>query len=147
MEFKQDPRDGQFKLLDVNARTWGFHSLGVPAGVDFAYLLYADQVGRPVERGRARAGVGWLRAITDLPTAALDLWDGEIDLRSYWRSLRNTRAESVFCLQDPLPSLAEVLMLPYLVTKKYLVKSEGKATTQAAGDRGRADSPVKESVK
>lgn len=147
VEFKQDPRDGQFKLLDVNARTWGFHSLGVPAGVDFAYLLYADQVGRPVERGRARAGVGWLRAITDLPTAALDLWDGEIDLRSYRRSLRNTRAESVFCLQDPLPSLAEVLMLPYLVTKKYLVKSEGKPTTQAAGDRGRADSPVKESVK
>jgi D-aspartate ligase len=136
VEFKQDPRDGQFKLLDVNARTWGFHSIGGPAGVDFPYLLYADQVGIPVGRGSAKAGVGWLRAITDLPTAAVDLWDGEIDLRSYWRSLRNTRAESVFCLQDPLPSVAEVLMLPYLVTKKYLVKSEKKSETQAAGNRG-----------
>ena len=32
VEFKQDLRDGQFKLLDVNARTWGFHSIGGPAG-------------------------------------------------------------------------------------------------------------------
>jgi D-aspartate ligase len=127
LEFKQDPRDGLFKLLDVNARTWGFHSIGVPAGVDFPYLLYADQLGIPVNRGRARAGVGWLRAITDFPTVGKDLWDGEIDLRSYWKSIRNTRAESVFCTQDPFPSLAEVLMLPYLVTKKYLLKSGKEA--------------------
>jgi len=143
VEFKRDPRDGQFKLLDVNARTWGFHSIGVPAGVDFPYLLYADQVGQPVERSRAKAGVGWLRAVTDFPTVALDLWDHELDLRSYWNSLRNTRAESVFCLRDPLPSLAEVLMLPYLVTKKYFMKSERKPENQAAGD---ADLPVSGSV-
>jgi len=123
VEFKRDPRDGKFKLLDVNARTWGFHSLGGPAGVDFPYLLYADQVGKPVERSRARAGVGWLRAVTDLPTVASDLWDGVFDMRSYWTSLKRTRVESVFCLRDPLPSLAEVLMLPYLVTKKYFVKA------------------------
>ena len=142
VEFKQDPRDGLFKLLDVNARTWGFHSISGPAGVDFPYLLYADQVGKPVDRSDARAGVGWLRAITDLPTAALDLWDGELDLRSYWRSLRHTRTESVFCLQDPLPSIAEVLMLPYLVTKKYIVKSSGKAEPHAADDNGGVDSPA-----
>jgi len=146
VEFKQDPRDAQFKLLDVNARTWGFHSIGVPAGVDFPYLLYADQVGKPIERSRARAGVGWLRAVTDFPTAASDLWARELTLRSYWSSLRNTRAESVFCLRDPLPSAAEVLMLPYLVTKKYFVTSEGKPENQAAGDREDADLPVSGSV-
>jgi D-aspartate ligase len=135
IEFKQDPRDGEFKLLDVNARTWGFHSIGVPAGVDFAYLLYADQVGEPVNRCRARAGVGWLRAVTDMPTAALDLWGGELDMDSYWKSLRNTRVESVFCLRDPLPSFAEVLMLPYLVTKKYFAQRDvkGLKRREAAG--------------
>ena len=40
---KRDHRDGKFKLLDVNARTWGFHSIGGPAGVDFPRLSYADQ--------------------------------------------------------------------------------------------------------
>ena len=146
VEFKQDARDGQFKLLDVNARTWGFHSIGVPAGVDFPYLQFADQVGKPIERSRAKTGVGWLRAVTDFPTAISDLWVGELSLRSYWRSLRNTRAESVFCMRDPLPSAAEVLMLPYLVTKKYFVKSERKPEIQAAGEREDADLPVSGSV-
>jgi D-aspartate ligase len=60
VEFKQDPRDGKYKLLDVNARTWGFHSLGFPAGVDFPYLLFADQMGLPPAdcRGQAGASVG-----------------------------------------------------------------------------------------
>ena len=146
VEFKQDPRDGQFKLLDVNARTWGFHSIGGRAGVDFPYLLYADQVGKAGDRCRASTGVGWLRLITDLPTVALDLWDGELDLRSYWRSLKHTRVESVFCIQDPLPFLAEALLLPYFVSKKYFLKTGVKSECQAAGDGGGADSRVSGSV-
>jgi predicted ATP-grasp superfamily ATP-dependent carboligase len=121
VEFKQDPRDGQFKLLDVNARTWGFHGLGAPAGVDFPYLLFADQMGETSLPTRARAGVGWLRLITDVPTAASDLLHCHLSLRSYLQSLRNTRVESVFSWRDPVPSIAEVLMLPYLVTKKYIL--------------------------
>ena len=142
VEFKQDPRDGRFKLLDVNARTWGFHSISGPAGVDFPYLLYADQLGIQVERRRARPGVGWLRMLTDLPTAAADLWDGELNLRSYWSSLRHTRSESVFCLKDPLPSVAELMMLPYLVTKKYFVKSAAKPGTHSAVNSAPADLPA-----
>lgn len=139
VEFKQDPRDGQFKLLDVNARTWGFHSIGIPAGVDFPYLLFADQLGAPVEPRRARPGVGWLRAITDLPTVVSDLWARELNLRSYWRSLRRTRAESVFCLQDPMPSVAEIFMLPYLVAKKYFLKSGVKSENQTSEDVERGE--------
>jgi D-aspartate ligase len=132
VEFKQDPRDGQYKLLDINARAWGFHSLGRPAGVDFPYIVFADQLGEPVEKCKASPGVGWLRLVTDLPTVASDLWDRELDLRSYWRSLRRTGTESVFCLQDPLPFLAEFVMLPYFVVKKYFVKSERKIELHAA---------------
>ena len=120
VEFKQDPRDGQFKLLDVNARAWGFHAIGVPAGVDFPYLLYADQIGEVSENSRAKAGVGWIRIVTDVPTAMLDLVSGELNWGAYWSSLRNTRGESVFSVDDPLPSIAEVLMLPYLLAKKLL---------------------------
>jgi D-aspartate ligase len=121
VEFKKDPRDGKLKLLDVNARTWGFHTLGSAAGVDFPYLLYADQIGIATQPSRAQAGVGWLRAVTDVPTVISDLWDNELDLDTYWRSLRSTRTESVFCLKDPLPSVAEIAMLPYLAAKKYVV--------------------------
>ena len=49
IEYKLDHRDGQYKILDVNARTWGYHTLGQSAGVDFPYLLFADQLGIPLK--------------------------------------------------------------------------------------------------
>jgi D-aspartate ligase len=118
VEFKRDARDGKCKLLDVNARTWGFHALGSPAGVDFPYLQYADSTGTPIPRSRGKAGMGWLRLVTDVPTALSDLISGHLSLSTYLKSLRDTRLESVFAKDDPLPSLAELVLLPYLILKK-----------------------------
>jgi D-aspartate ligase len=119
VEFKQDPRDGQYKLLDINARAWGFHGLGQATGVDFPYLLFADQFGVKVEPHHAKAGQGWLRLLTDVPVAASDILHGYLSIGSYLQSLRRTQVESVFCLRDPLPSLGEFALLPYIIQKKY----------------------------
>ena len=116
VEFKQDPRDGKYKLLDVNARTWGFHILGLPAGVDFPYLLFADQMGLPLEDCRGKAGIGWLRWLTDVPTAFSDVLHGYLSVGAYWSSLRRTRIESVFSKEDPLPSLMEKSGVPQVLT-------------------------------
>lgn len=119
IEFKRDPRDGRFKLLDVNARTFGFHTLGVAAGVDFPYLLYADQLGRSLPRTRAKPGVGWMRLLTDIPLVISEFLTGRGGSLSYLQSLRRTRIESVFSVSDPLPTAAEALLLPYLIARKY----------------------------
>ncbi len=120
IEFKQDARDGQYKLLDVNARTWGFHTIGLPAGVDFAYLQFADRVGLPIDACRGRSGVGWLRLLTDLPTALSDVAGGHLSVGTYVDSLKHTRTESVFCRHDPLPSVSELLILPFLGVREFL---------------------------
>jgi predicted ATP-grasp superfamily ATP-dependent carboligase len=128
IEFKQDPRDGQYKILDVNARAWGFHGLGQAAGVDFPYLLFADQMGYPTEPCRAKAGVGWLRLLTDLPTVLRDVFGGRLSVGGYVQSVRRTKTEAVFSWDDPLPSLAEFLLLPYLLKNKLVSKdSRGRA--------------------
>jgi D-aspartate ligase len=124
VEFKQDPRDSEYKLLDVNARSWGFHSLGSAAGVDFSYMLYADQVGKPILPSRGKSGVGWMRLLTDVPTAASDILHKSVTFGQYLASLRKTRVESVFCQKDPLPSVAEIVLLPYLVAKKLYPGSQ-----------------------
>jgi predicted ATP-grasp superfamily ATP-dependent carboligase len=118
LEYKWDERTGEYKLLDVNARNWGYHGLGRPAGVDFSYLLFADQIGEPVPPVRARPGVSWIRLLTDLPTAAVELSGGRLDIGDYLRSLRRVDAEAVFSLRDPLPFVAEVAMVPYLYRKR-----------------------------
>ena len=122
LEYKRDPRDGQFKLLDVNARTWGYHSLGPAAGVDFPYLLFRDQVGdtAPTDPVTARPGVRWVRLATDIPNAVRDLRNGNAQAGEYLRSLLHVDAEAVFSWRDPLPGLYEIALLPYLAMKRGL---------------------------
>jgi D-aspartate ligase len=120
VEFKQDPRDGQYKLLDVNARAWGFHGLGQAVGVDFPYLMYADQLGYDVKPCRGRAGVGWMRLLTDTPVALVEMLSGRLTLDSYVQSIRRAKIESVFSWRDPLPSIAEFALFPYFLWNKLV---------------------------
>jgi len=47
LEFKHDPRDGQYKLLEINAKFWGTLALSIAAGVNFPYLAALMALGRP----------------------------------------------------------------------------------------------------
>lgn len=47
-EFKRDPRDGEFKLLEVNARAWWFIEFAAQCGVDVCRSAYLDALGQPV---------------------------------------------------------------------------------------------------
>ena len=109
------------KILDVNARTWSYHALGHRAGVDFASMLYADQIGAPLAHAtQARSDVSWIRLATDIPMAVKELVARRLDWRAYLRSLRRPDVESVFCRDDPVPALAEIALLPYLAVKRGL---------------------------
>jgi D-aspartate ligase len=118
LEFKLDPRDEQYKLLDVNARTWGYHTLGERAGVDFSAMLFDDQVGRPVEQCRARPGIRWQRLVTDVPTAIAEIVGGRLGWRAYARSVLSSDTEAVFSRDDPMPGLVELALLPYLYARR-----------------------------
>jgi predicted ATP-grasp superfamily ATP-dependent carboligase len=118
LEYKFDPRDQLYKLLDVNGRTWGYHTLGFGAGVDFPFMLYADQVGEPVEPRRGRAGVKWIRLVTDMPTGILEILGGRQNWQLYLQSLLGFDVESVFSWEDPMPGLVELALIPYLAVKR-----------------------------
>jgi D-aspartate ligase len=115
LEYKLDSRDGQYKLLDFNARPWGYNSLGARAGVDFSFLLFSDTNGQPVERRRAQAGIRWIRLVTDIPTGVVEVTRGRLNWRGYISSVFSFHVEAVFCVDDPLPGLAEIALLPHLI--------------------------------
>jgi D-aspartate ligase len=118
LEYKLDPRDRQFKLLDVNARTWGYHTLGLQAGVDFPYLLFLDQLRGSAPVCRTQPGVRWIRLVTDVPTCILEMLWGRLDWREFLRSLKAFEIESVFCREDLLPGLVELALIPYLYVRR-----------------------------
>jgi len=55
IEFKRDRGMASTKLLDVNARTWGFHVLGFTAGVDFPISSMRINLGQSFKPLRGRA--------------------------------------------------------------------------------------------
>jgi predicted ATP-grasp superfamily ATP-dependent carboligase len=47
-EFKLDPRDGVFRILEVNARPWWYIEFAARCGVDVASLSYRAALGEPI---------------------------------------------------------------------------------------------------
>jgi D-aspartate ligase len=124
VEYKRDPKDGVFKLLDMNPRVWGWHTLCGRAGVDFPYLLWQQVCGETVPATAARTGVGWLRFTTDTPTALKELFGGRLKPREYLRSLRGPRESAIFAWDDPLPGVSELPILAYVLCRRAL-RGEG----------------------
>ena len=120
VEFKRDPRDGILKLLDMNPRVWGWHTLCGRAGVDFPYLQWLLVSGEPVPQTRSRTGVGWLRLTTDTPTALKELVSGRLPVREYLRSLRRPRESAIFAWDDPAPGLVELPLVAALLARRLL---------------------------
>ena len=115
LEIKKDCRDGEFKLIEMNARTWLWHSLAIRCGVDFPYLLYKDMIGENVKPVTSfREDLKWMHIYTDLGVMAKEALNGNMKLRGYISTLRGEKEFAVFSLDDPLPFIAETLTLPYL---------------------------------
>ena len=119
VEFKRDPRDGRYKVLDINPRVWGWHTVGRRAGVDFPYLAWQMTQGLSVPEIRGRADVRWIRMVTDLPAVFHQLRRGQLSLASYLWSLRWPLEWAVFATDDPLPGLLEVPEAAYAAWNRH----------------------------
>ena len=113
VEFMYDPKHDRFELLEVNPRIWGWHSIAVRAGLDLPYLAYADAIGEELDVGTVREGVKWVRLVTDVPTAALEMLAGRLSARQYVASVFGDTEYAVLSLSDPLPFVADLLLIPY----------------------------------
>jgi D-aspartate ligase len=118
VEFMLDRRDRKYKLIEINARAWGWHTIAIGAGVDLPYMSYLDMLGENVRQNGFTKDVKWIRLMTDVPTVAIELLSGRMKFTEYLRSLRGKKQFAVTSLKDPLPSIVELAMLPYLLKKK-----------------------------
>jgi predicted ATP-grasp superfamily ATP-dependent carboligase len=117
VEFMYDPRHARFELLEVNPRLWGWHSITIRAGLHLPYLAYADAIGEPVNVGPSRDGVKWVRLVTDVPTAASEIFGGRLPVRQYLASISGDVEFAVLSSRDPLPFVADLFLGPYNYVK------------------------------
>jgi D-aspartate ligase len=94
VEVMRDPRDGRYKLLEVNPRLWQWHSLAAACGVDLPYIAYRDLIGDPLPPARMH-GEGKRWAITLMAGSSLALE-------------RPPYVDAVFARDDPKPALVQL---------------------------------------
>jgi D-aspartate ligase len=113
IEYKLDPRNGRYKLLDINPRLWTWSALGARAGIDFPYLLWRMTMNEPVTEQKARTGVRWMRVSTDLPAAIHEMLRGRLSVAAYLRSFRAPIQFAMFASDDLLPGLMDLPLFAY----------------------------------
>jgi len=118
VEFMQDPRDGKYKLLEINARPWGWHTLAIGAGVNLPFMLYQDFLGKKQKHNSFAKNIKWIRLTTDIPIVITEIYKRKLTVSDYFKSLKGKKQFAVLSLKDPMPLFAELLMLPYLWKKR-----------------------------
>ena len=124
LEFKLDPRNGQFKLLDVNPRVWGWHTLGVRVGIDFPYLLWLFLTGESLPPTHSHSGERWVLASADLMTAFQEIRSGQLSVRDYLRSLRAPIEPALFAWDDPAPGLLDLPLFTWCALTRVFHREE-----------------------
>jgi len=93
VEFKRDPRDGAYKLMEINPRLWQWHGLAAACGVDLPRIAYLDLIGeRPAPARTNGARKRW----------AITLLGGSRPVL-----VRPPYVEAVLALDDPGPAFVQ----------------------------------------
>jgi predicted ATP-grasp superfamily ATP-dependent carboligase len=123
IEFKRDPRDGRYKVLDVNPRPWSWFALCEAAGQDLPILMRNIVLGVALAPVPARVGVAWLHLPKDIIVLALLMLHGNFDVLSYLKAIRRKVAFAAFAWDDPLPGLLELPLVAYRVIGRAIAAS------------------------
>jgi D-aspartate ligase len=105
-EFKRDPRDGLFKLLEINTRPWWFIDFAVRCGVDVCRMAYDDALGQAVANvSEYKIGATCVYPYYDFFAVQPLMRSGSL---TWWRwAYELARAyQPVGCWDDPLPGVA-----------------------------------------
>ena len=112
VEFKRDPRDGRFKLIEINPRAWSWIVLSAVAGANVPYAAYCDAVGIPFTSTAARLHRRFLTLYWDERTIARNgpkaLASGRLTLARLRHAARGIHCCGFFNPSDLGPTLHEI---------------------------------------
>lgn len=113
IEFKRDTRDGQFKLIEVNARFTAAHELNVRAGMPFDLIVYCHLTGQPLLKIESfKKDLGLWYPLKDFWAFRELNQRGELSFVQWVKSILAYRQIfPVFALRDPWPFVVSTVAL------------------------------------
>ena len=83
VEWKRDPKDNQLKYLEVNARSWGWHSLSSRVVGNIPLMLYNYYIEGSQNFIEPTYGARWIKWITDIPVVFDLMKNRKLNFKDY----------------------------------------------------------------
>jgi D-aspartate ligase len=117
-EFKLDERRGDFRLLEVNVRSWWQIEFAQLCGIDVVGMIYDDALGLPVDDACSYpVGRTWILPYLDAGACRRERAEGNMTLGEWARSWIDSKWGG-FATDDPLPGLAQGMELMWRHTRR-----------------------------
>ena len=95
VEYLQDPRSKEYKLIEINARSWLWVGLAKKCGVNYAKIAYDFVNNNPIDYPETYTkGVYWYNPITDFIYSLIGILKGKVRIGSYLKSTFFHKKES-----------------------------------------------------
>ena len=119
VEYLQDPRDGEFKLIEINARTWLWVELARKCGVDFAQMAY-KHVNQSIQEfpNTFTINYKWSNIWTDFVYALIAIFKGKLNLIAFLKSYNGRIMVAMFSRKDMLPFFIYPFLFLQFVRKR-----------------------------
>jgi D-aspartate ligase len=126
IEFKKDPRDEGYKLIEFNTRFGMWDGLSVKCGIDLPYIAYRDALRMPVQpRMSYQDDVIWIDWQRDMRASLSYMRQGKLTLGQWLRSLKGKKMWAIYSKKDWLPGAAFTLSL-FMRLLKRLTRPQAK---------------------
>lgn len=119
IEYLLDPRNGLYKLIEINARTWLWVGLAKNCGVNYALYIYnyLNNIGTQYPANYT-LGVNWVNYVTDTPYSLIAIVKGKLSFKKYFSAFKGKRVDAFFSWRDIKPSLMFFVLLFYIAIKR-----------------------------
>lgn len=104
IEWKYDPRDDRFKLVEINPRFIFYIGLCVVCGINFPYIQYLDLIHqKKIKLNSYEENIYWIHLYKDLLHTILHHRFEDLDFREYVTPYLRKKVFAVLSFKDPLP--------------------------------------------
>jgi predicted ATP-grasp superfamily ATP-dependent carboligase len=135
-EYMLDPRDGLFKLIDINPRTCMIGELAIASGVDIPYLYYRDVSGETVKPvSMSKPGVKFQCFDWDLRSFLVYRRRGALTFGKWLRSLQGPTVYAYFARDDIGPFFSAAYRFIKRVVFVFYNKLKHSLSGRAAVDQ------------
>ena len=113
VEYLEDPRSGEFKLIEINPRTWLWVGLARECGVDYVKMIYDFVNNHPIESMSLETTERyWINPITDCVFSLISIFKGNLKPKRYISSwFIKGKVNALFEKGDRIPGWIYIIKL------------------------------------